>query len=106
MKYQVVLLGTPWNQKELTHGVLSLPGLSLVELNELNMNRPFLCLYFGQSDKDSVLSNEVKGIANDIIKHNALLPITMFPDAFKTCIPNEFKAINGLSTRVARPAEP
>ena len=26
MKYQVVLLGTPWNQKELTHGVLSLPG--------------------------------------------------------------------------------
>ena len=55
MKYQVVLLGTPWNQKELTHGVLSLPGLSLVELNELNMNRPFLCLYFGQSDKDSVL---------------------------------------------------
>lgn len=38
-KYQVVLLGTPWNQKELTHGVLSLPGLSLVELNELKMNR-------------------------------------------------------------------
>lgn len=96
MKYQVVLLGTPWNQKELTHGLLSLPGLSLIELNELNMNRPFLCLYFGQSDKDSVLSNEVKGIANDIIKHHALLPITMFPDAFKTCIPNEFKAINGL----------
>lgn len=23
MKYQVVLLGTPWNQDELTHGVLS-----------------------------------------------------------------------------------
>lgn len=41
MKYQVVLLGTPWNKKELTHGVLSLPGLSLVELDELNMNRPF-----------------------------------------------------------------
>lgn len=78
-KYQVVLLGTPWNQKELTHGVLRLPGLSLVELNELNMNRPFLCLYFGQSDKDSVLSNEVKGIANDIIKHHALLPITHVP---------------------------
>lgn len=66
MKYQVVLLGTPWNQKELTYGLLSLPGLSLIELNELNMNRPFLCLYFGQSDKDSVLSNEVKGKANDI----------------------------------------
>lgn len=78
MKYQVVLLGTPWNQKELTHGVLSLPGLSLVELDELNMNRPFLCLYFGQSDKDSILSNDVKGIVSDIIKHHALLPITMF----------------------------
>lgn len=31
MKYQVVLLGTPWNQNELTHGLLSLSGLSLVE---------------------------------------------------------------------------
>lgn len=60
MKYQVVLLGTPWNQNEITHGVLSLPGLSLVELNKLNMNRPFLCLYFGQSDKDSVLSKRLR----------------------------------------------
>lgn len=46
MKYQVVLLGTPWNQKELTHGLLSLPGLSLIELNELNMNRPFFVSVF------------------------------------------------------------
>ena len=41
MKYQVTLLGTPWNKNELTQGVLRLPGVSLVELNELNMNRPF-----------------------------------------------------------------
>lgn len=95
MKYQVVLLGTPWNQSDITQGLLSLPGLSLVDLDELNMNRPFLCLYFGQSDEDSNLPNEVKCRVYDMIKHHALLPITMFPDAFKSCIPNEFMAING-----------
>ena len=38
MKYQVVLLGTPWNQNELTHVILILSGLSIIELNELNLN--------------------------------------------------------------------
>lgn len=95
MKYQVVLLGTPWNEDEIIQGLSSLPNLTLVSFDDLNKDKPFLCLYFGQSDEDTKLSKEIKENVNDILKHHALLPITMFPDAFKSNIPNEFKAING-----------
>lgn len=95
MKYQVVLLGTPWNENEIIQGLSNLPNLTLVSFDDLNMDKPFLCLYFGQSGEDSQLSKEVKENVNDILRHHALLPITMFPDAFKSNIPNEFKAING-----------
>lgn len=95
MNFQVVLLGSPWNQESVEESLKKLPALDIVTMDDLETKNPFLCLYFGKNEADISLSKPVKEIVDMAIKHHALLPITMRPDDFKTKIPNELKAING-----------
>lgn len=99
MKYQVVLMGTPWNEKKISKTLTTLPGIYIVCLQDLDTRKPFLCLYFGNSKKDSHLTKSEEQQVNDILEHHALLPIAMEPDDFKTKFPKEIGGLNGFFLR-------
>lgn len=95
MNFQVVLLGTPWNEREVTQHLESLSDLNIVKMGELDMKKPFLGLYFGKTSADSNLSEEMEKSMGVLLKHHAVLPVAMNPDDFKTKFPEELKALNG-----------
>lgn len=95
MKYQVLLQGTPWNEREVVQCLQKLSGLSIVTMTELDKKKPFLCLYFGKTEADSNFSEWMKENVEVLLKQHAVLPIAMQPDDFKTKFPKELKSLNG-----------
>lgn len=95
MTYQILFLGTPWNEKGIKYMLQNIPDVTMVKKNELDMKNPLLILYFGNSDADAVLEDDDKSLIEYAVRHRMIQPITKVAEDFKTMIPNEIKSING-----------
>lgn len=95
MKYQIVILGTPWMTLDKIKDRISHPLIEIVDLDKAANNMPLLYLYFGSKDEDSKLDNNVEPIVKDAVIKRIIQPIACMPDDFRTKIPEELKRING-----------
>lgn len=95
MKYQIHLLGTPWNVDELIQVIRVFPNIVFVNNNDIDSKSPLLCLYFGGGENDAHPSPEVSKLIDEYIRHRSILPIAQYPDDFKTKFPEGLKLLNG-----------
>lgn len=95
MKYQIQILGTPWNVNELMQIVQGFHDVEIVDCEHIDRKLPLLCLYFGNDTKDAALSNEVASLVRSYINRRMILPIAQNPDDFKTKFPEVLKQLNG-----------
>ena len=95
MKYQIQLLGTPWNVNELAQVIQVFHDVEIVDSEHIDSKLPLLCLYFGSDVEDATPSEEDKMLVREYVSRRMILPIAQCPDDFKTNFPEELKQLNG-----------
>lgn len=95
MKYQIVLLGTPWIQIDKFKDMICHPMVEFVEIDKVEHCMPILYLYFGFQKEDSTLNESVRAIVKDAVRRRIIQPVACVPDDFNTKIPEELKILNG-----------
>lgn len=95
MKYQIQLLGTPWNERELAQVIQGFHDVEIVDSEHIDSKLPLLCLYFGCDVKDASPLKEVTNLVRNYINRRMILPIAQNPDDFKTKFPEGLKQLNG-----------
>lgn len=103
MKYQVVMMGTPWNETEIIKSLHSFSGVEFVMIENLDFKEPYLCLYFGQTSGDSHVTQDDEKILASFVQQRKILPVAKTAEDFKTNFPESLKELNGF---FLNPSEP
>lgn len=95
MKYQIQLLGTPWNVNDLAQVIQVFHDVEIVDGEHIDSKLPLLCLYYGRDVEDATPSKEVENLIRSYMNRRMILPIAQNPDDFKTKFPEGLKQLNG-----------
>ena len=95
MKYQVVLLGTPWRVDELHATLQEFPDIELTEEIKIDKDYPFFCLYYGKNSKDQHVDKKLKKTLQELVNKRSIQPIAMSPDDFRSNFPAILRSLNG-----------
>ena len=95
MKYQIVLLGTPWNVESIHKTIGLYFGVEFVDVEDVNNKYPLLYLYFGKNEGDASVNEHMDKLLHDAVTKHIILPIAEVPDDFKSKIPPILKGLNG-----------
>lgn len=95
MKFQIQILGTPWNVNELKEVIHNFHDIVFVDNDSIDPKFPLLCLYFGNDENDANPKQDVSDLVKEYVRRRSILPIGQKPDDFKTKFPEGLKALNG-----------
>lgn len=95
MKYQIVLLGSPWNEEAICKSIDQFNGVEFVDIAKVDPRFPLLYLYFGKSENDFYVDGHTERILQEAVCKHEIQPIAERPDDFKTMIPPILKGLNG-----------
>lgn len=96
MKYQVLLLGSPWREDDVKNSLKDVSDVIILNhINDIDDSFPFLCLYFGNSEADAAISDDIASKLNKFIMRKNVLPVARKEDDFKTKFPENVKSLNG-----------
>ena len=95
MTYQILMLGTPWNEADIDNMLKELPDVKRVTIDTIDKDSPLLILYYGNSTADVNVEKSSEKLIKDAIDCHNIQPVTKEADEFMTMIPENLRSING-----------
>lgn len=96
MNYQVKILGTPWCENKIINSLQEHPEIKVLKgQEEIDNMLPFICLFFGNTEQDAKVTDEMDLRLKEFVKSSSIQPIGRKPDDFKSKFPQSLKSLNG-----------